>query len=383
MKTHVSTLARAFCLSATGLVVTVGLAIGQQNQSGSDQQSAGANREKVQEARGEARDKAGQARDQTRDARGTVRDDRAEKRANVVEDRGNARGQVIQDRSSGRSDVIQDRAHARDTARDGREEVRDARRDIRTARREFRAERVRSGDIGLFLRRGQRGPIISSLAQRGAATQSGLKEGDEILSVNGKVVTNEREFVDHLFANANQPAQVQVNREGEPVTVTLNPKAFADEHMANEPNRLSAMGLLLDDTVPDHVRVQAVVPGSPAFHAGLRPGDRITGFGGQRIQAITDFVRSIASTASGPANMEVNRNNQSRQLDIDVPNEATDETRTALRPTFPESGSSSTTNSQGASINSGNSTNSGTSNSSTTTNSGNPADTQPRLNRNP
>ena len=96
-------------------------------------------------------------------------------------------------------------------------------------------------------------------------------------------------------------------------------------------------GIILDESSPDHPRVKAVVPQSPAFYAGLRSGDQITGFRGQRIEAVKDLVQSIINATSGPNSMQVNRNNQMRQLDIEIPDEHEgDQPRTALRPTLPE-----------------------------------------------
>ena len=68
----------------------------------------------------------------------------------------------------------------------------------------------------------------------------------------------------------------------------------------------------------------------------MRSGDRIITFDGQRIAAVTDLMKSIANTITDRVAVEVNRNNQTRQLDIDVPNEQQgDQARTALRPTLP------------------------------------------------
>jgi C-terminal processing protease CtpA/Prc len=79
------------------------------------------------------------------------------------------------------------------------------------------------------------------------------------------------------------------------------------------------------------------VPQSPAFYAGVRSGDQITSVQGQRIAAVRDLVQSIINAAGGSAQLEVNRNNQTRQLDIEIPNdEAGDQPRTALRPTLPD-----------------------------------------------
>lgn len=306
--------------------------------------SAEAAREKVKEKIQSAQETKQGAREEIRDAhegaRDTARDDRRDTR-NTRE----SAGDKIRDaregvRDTGREDrqTTRDaREGTRDTVRDDRQVVRQARREGIAARREFIAERIRSGDFGLFLRRMAGGLQVSDIANRGAIMQSGLKEGDEIVSVNGKPVTSEREFVDTLFVDheSNKAAQVVIKRNGQQQTIAIQTKPFVDEHLASD-NRLHDFGLMLDESDPSHVKVQAVVPRSPAFYAGVRSGDQITGFNGQRINAVKDLVQTVAGLTANTTSVEIKRNNQPRQLDIDVPDEHQgDQTRTALKPALP------------------------------------------------
>jgi len=272
-------------------------------------------------ARETAKAKVEAARETKQEARGEIRDGREGARDTAREDRQTTRNT---------------REEARDTVGEEREAIRDARRDIRAARREFIASRIRSGDLGLFLRSMTNGLTVTDVASSGAISQSGLKEGDEIISVNGHSVSNEREFVDQLFANqqANQPAQLVVKRNGQQTTLAIQTKAFVDEHL-NSDDRLHDFGLILDQNDPNHVKVQAVMPRSPAFYAGVKSGDQITGFSGQRVTRLADFFKSLASATNSTAQMDVNRNNQQRQLEIEVPQHyQTQQPRTALRPNF-------------------------------------------------
>ena len=201
-------------------------------------------------ARDTAKAKVEAARETKQGARGETRDAREGARDTAREDRQTTRNS---------------REETRDTVGEERQTIRDARRDVRTARREFIASRIRSGDLGLFVRRMTNGLTVTDVASNGAISQSGLKEGDEIVSINGHAVTTEREFVDQLFANeANQPAQVIVKRNGQQTTLAVQTKPFIDEHM-NSDDRLHDFGLILDQNDPNHVKVQAVVPRSPAF----------------------------------------------------------------------------------------------------------------------
>jgi len=292
-------------------------------------------REEIRDAREGARDTAREDRQTTRNtkegARDSVRDARVEKRDAVYDAREGGRDTAREDRQTTRNT----REEARDTVSDERRTIREGRRDVRAARREFIASRIRSGDLGLWFRRMADGLTVSDVNRSGAISQSGLKEGDEIVSVNGHNISSERDFVDQLFADheSNKPAQVVVRRNGQQQTLAIQTKPFVEEHL-NSDDRLHDFGLILDHNDPNHVKVQAVMPQSPAFYAGVRSGDVITGFSGQRIARLTDFIKSLASANSSTAQMDVNRNNQQRQLEIEVPDPFPNQTRTALRPNF-------------------------------------------------
>jgi vacuolar-type H+-ATPase subunit H len=274
-------------------------------------------RRDIRDARENAGDKIGDAR---REARGEVRDARQEAGATVRDDRHTTRDA---------------RETARDTVRDDRQQIREARRDTREARREFIASRLRSGDLGLFFRRLADQLQVSDVAGSGAIAQSGLKEGDEIVSVNGKPVHSERDFVDTMFADheTNKPAQVVINRNGQQQTLSINTKPFVEEHMNS--GDLHDLGLVLDQSDPNHVKVQSVIPRSAAFYGGMKSGDVITRFNGQRINAVKDLIQTIAGLTGSSTSVEVNRNGGSRSLDIEVPGNQQDEARTALKPTLP------------------------------------------------
>ena len=290
-------------------------------------------REEIRDAREGARDTAREDRQTTRNtkegARDSVRDARTEKRDAVYDAREGGRDTARDDRQTTRNA----REGARDTVSDERGTIREARRDVRAARREFIASRIRSGDLGLWFRRVTDGLAVSDVNQSGAISQSGLKEGDEIISVNGHNISSEREFVDQMFADheSNKPAQVVVRRNGQQQTLAIQTKPFIEEHL-NSDDRLHDFGLILDHNDANHVKVQAVMPQSPAFYAGVRSGDVITGFSGQRIARLTDFIKSLANANTSTAQMDVNRNNQQRQLEIEVPDPFQNQPRTALRP---------------------------------------------------
>ena len=65
----------------------------------------------------------------------------------------------------------------------------------------FRAQDLRAPDIGLwFDRKAREGLVISDIASKGPITKLGFKEGDRIVSVNGKRVSREADFIDYLVS---------------------------------------------------------------------------------------------------------------------------------------------------------------------------------------
>jgi C-terminal processing protease CtpA/Prc len=344
MTRHVPQRSSPVPLGSTALLAALAAASISWGQAPTPSTNPAPARDQAQQKVEAARETKQGARDSIRDARETVRDTGREGRQDRRDTRESARDTVQgareTARDAGREGRQTTRESTRDTVQENRQSIREARRDVRRARREFIASRLRSGDLGLWLRRlaeGQ-GIAVSDLAGRGAISQSGLKEGDVIVSVNEHPVGSEREFIDYLFGDTTQPAKVVVKRGGQQQTLMIDTKAFIAEHEAGG-SRLEDFGLILDESNPSRVKVQAVVPRSPAFYAGVRSGDQITQFNGQRIAALADLVKSIANTANQTASLEVNRNNQTRQLEIDVPDEHEgDGPRTALRPTLPEDG---------------------------------------------
>ncbi|MDD5307646.1 MAG: RIP metalloprotease RseP [Deltaproteobacteria bacterium] len=64
-------------------------------------------------------------------------------------------------------------------------------------------------------------------------------------------------------------------------------------------------GLTMTKVVPPEVGT--VLPGSPAFEAGLRPGDRVESVGGKRIGSFDDLIAAVAPRPGVPLRFEVRR----------------------------------------------------------------------------
>jgi S1-C subfamily serine protease len=80
--------------------------------------------------------------------------------------------------------------------------------------------------------------------------------------------------------------------------------------------------LVVDDRYDDRIVVWKVMPRSPAFYAGFRPGDVVTTFRGQPVAQRQAFVESFTSLEPGMVDFEVRRGDRVRPLQVEVPGSA-------------------------------------------------------------
>jgi serine protease Do len=85
------------------------------------------------------------------------------------------------------------------------------------------------------------------------------------------------------------------------------------------PNVAQSLGLPTSDPTSDGALVAAVSPGSPAFRAGIQPGDVITKVNGQTVTNPGDLASDIANVDPGKdTTIDYIRNGQSHELQVAV-----------------------------------------------------------------
>ena len=135
-----------------------------------------------------------------------------------------------------------------------------------------------------------RGALITLVEKDGPAAEGGLQVGDIVLKFDGKAVMNSGDLP-HIvgLSQAGESYPVDIMRELEPMTlnVTLGelpnngPAAKTGESQDSEAGALGVVAANLSEDelsqldIEGGVRVKAVVDGSAADRAGLRPGDVI------------------------------------------------------------------------------------------------------------
>lgn len=165
------------------------------------------------------------------------------------------------------------------------------------------------------------GVLIASVAQGGPAEKAGVKSGDVITAVNGHLVRNAHDLSVKVVSIApGSKAQLNLLRDSKPLTLTFevgNLTTHGQDNGRNTPNtapsgRLGiSLALLtprtrqelgLDENVKGTV-VADVAQGSPAEHAGIRPGDIIVAVGNQPTanpHAVVSLVQSALAHQQPP-----------------------------------------------------------------------------------
>ena len=82
--------------------------------------------------------------------------------------------------------------------------------------------RYEFGDAGVFP---QLLPRIAQVMEESPAAAAGFSPGDEVRSVNGRSVSSSRDFIEQIEARAEQPATVEVMRDGRLETLTVTPRS--------------------------------------------------------------------------------------------------------------------------------------------------------------
>ena len=201
---------------------------------------------------------------------------------------------------------------------------------------------IRPADFGLWFDTGARGSlVISDVATSGPIARLGFHEGDRIVEVHGHRVRSERDFVRYLLDEEirDERVEIVVLRDGREEVIYVEPTVLIEEmhagHHHHDP--LEEIGIVIDDRYDDRVVVWKVLPRTPAFYAGVRPGDVIATWHGRRISRPDSFVRVVTESDPGEVAIGVRRQNRVRDLQLEVPElqaQASAGRRTAFRPDY-------------------------------------------------
>jgi regulator of sigma E protease len=132
------------------------------------------------------------------------------------------------------------------------------------------------------------GLMVHSVAVNSSAEQAGIKPGDIILEVNGQPIHTQGDMQDIVNSVAEgSEITLLLLRDGQEVQTTMKPK-FDPELQRR------IIGVLLCWNI-----VSQVEEGSPAYEAGVRPGDTILSVNGQGVYNDESMTSALHSVAEG------------------------------------------------------------------------------------
>ena len=121
---------------------------------------------------------------------------------------------------------------------------------------------------------------IGWVADDGAGAAGGLMPGDTLVSVNGDPIRHWSIFQTRVFTSAGRDLELVVQRNGEPVELSVKPDAIPSVRGDIGEIRVSSGS----ETIVHQVRA-----GSPAAEAGIQPGDLIVSINGENIHNVPYF----------------------------------------------------------------------------------------------
>lgn len=181
--------------------------------------------------------------------------------------------------------------------------------------------RVRRGQLGVIIRDhtplveetlqlgANQGALITQVMPESVADQVGLQVSDLVVAINGEPITSSRELRNAVgLAGVDQVLELDILRDGERMAVSAlivasdsdaSMAANADDNNARRADETRFLGAQLQDVAGpgDGVEVVSVAQRSPAWAAGLRPGDIIEEVNRQPAQSLREFNRLLSEEA--------------------------------------------------------------------------------------
>ena len=92
-------------------------------------------------------------------------------------------------------------------------------------------------------------PVIGEVMADSPAMRAGLKQGDEILSINGKVINQWAEMTEIIHKSPNRPLQFAIKRAGHTLNLTITPEPKIVKDLFGEDKEVGMIGIKPSDKV--------------------------------------------------------------------------------------------------------------------------------------
>src|SRR5262245_5281765 len=148
---------------------------------------------------------------------------------------------------------------------------------------------------------GQTFPIAGNTQEAIARDQ---QERTEMRRIQEQIIANQRAGNPSNSAATQTTAPPGVNFQS-----AAQPSAASTQvQSANSSDPLLQAGIVLDGRNPNRMNIVRIIPNSPAFLAGLRPGDVITRVNGNPVVSISALAQSLLAGTGDSLSLRVDRN---------------------------------------------------------------------------
>ena len=149
--------------------------------------------------------------------------------------------------------------------------------------------------LGLLLSRPPIPAVLGDILPGGAAETAGLRSGDQVLKIEGQIVSGWQGFVEMIQANPGQRLALEVDRDGQVVYLNVRPEAVVIEGAT-----IGRIGVGIGSTAwPEEL--QRVVS-EPLYWAWLPALEKTADMIGFTVNSLVKMVQGLISTSnlSGP-----------------------------------------------------------------------------------
>lgn len=163
-------------------------------------------------------------------------------------------------------------------------------------------------------------PVVGDLPSNGLAAEAGLREGDEILAVDGEMVVTWSDVFSQLIRRIGDTGNIQLD-----VKAHTSTNSFAERTVRiaidnwlgddSEPDIFAELGI--ESFVPDvEPIVEQVIEGSPAEVAGLQKGDRVISADGRVMASWLQWVDYVRARPDVSIVLLVQRQGQQLSMEL-------------------------------------------------------------------
>ena len=157
-------------------------------------------------------------------------------------------------------------------------------------------------------------PVISGLEDESPALLAGLKEGDEILAVDGKMTLTWQQVNLHMLSRLGETGDLRLTiRTISNTTADVNLPIQAWMADELEPNPISSLGILQFSVPPV---IGGVIDAGPADKGGLRAGDTVVSVNGREVGNWSSWVKEIRANPELELEVIVQRNDNQMSLSL-------------------------------------------------------------------